>query len=190
MFEIKKWSLELDLAEFYATAKSKGFDNNASQKMLVDSLSKEKEWAVWILYYNNNAIGSVGAHSFPEMGEDAYRIAVRTCVFTDRIPTNSLRTRNQIVTHQHVTSQFLIPTCIEWAPPWANLYITSNENSAGTQRLVHNIFGPAMESTGQMKRIKEIDYRGTKQTVWELYADKFLKELKKYPRWTELHAEI
>jgi hypothetical protein len=190
MFEIKKWSPELDLSEFYATAKSKGFDNNASQKMLVDSLSTEKEWAVWILYYNNNAVGSVGAHSFPEMGEDAYRIAVRTCVFTDHIPTNSLRTKNQIVTHQHVTSQFLIPTCIAWAPPWASLYITSNENSAGTQRLVHNIFGPAMESTGQMKRIKEIDYRGTKQTVWELYADKFLNELEKYPRWTELYAEI
>ena len=183
MFEIKKWSPELDLTDFYATAKAKGFENNASQKMLVDSLAKEDKWCVWILYYNNNAIGSVGAHSFPEMGEDAYRIAARTCVFSDHIPIPSIRTRNQIVTHQHVTSQFLIPACIEWTPPWANLYITSNENSVGTQRLVHNIFGPAMEATGQMKRIKEIDYRGTKQTVWELYANKFLSELEKYPRW-------
>jgi hypothetical protein len=183
MFEIKKWTPELDLAEFYATAEAKGFVNNASQKMLVDSLSKEKTWCVWILYYNNQAIGSVGAHSFPEMGEDAYRIAARTCVFSDHIPIPSIRTRNQIVTHQHVTSQFLIPACIEWTPPWANLYITSNENSIGTQRLVHNIFGPAMEATGQMKHIKEITYRGTKQTVWELYANKFLEELDRNPRW-------
>ena len=183
MYKIVPWSSELDLTEFYATAETKGFTNNASQKMLVDSLTKEKAWCVWILYYNDKAIGSVGAHSFPEMGEDAFRIAVRTCVFTDLLPMNTLRTRNQIVTHQHVTSQFLIPTCIRWTPPWADLYITSNESSVGTQRLVHNIFGPVMESSGQMKRIKEIEYRGTQQTVWQLFPDKFLEELGKYPRW-------
>jgi hypothetical protein len=182
-FEIVTWSEELDLVDFYATATAKGFVNNASQRMLVDSLAKEKEWCVWILYYDNKAVGSVGAHSFPEMGEYAYRIAVRTCVFSDQIPIPSIRTRNQIVTHQHVTSQFLIPACIEWCPPWANLYITSNENSVGTQRLVHNIFGPAMEATGQMKRIKEIDYRGTRQTVWELFPKRFLEELERNPRW-------
>ena len=183
MYKIIPWAPELDLTEFYATAEAKGFTNNASQKMLVDSLAKEKAWCVWILYYNDKAIGSVGAHSFPEMGEDAFRIAVRTCVFTDLLPMNTLRTRNQIVTHQHVTSQCLIPACIEWTPPWADLYITSNESSVGTQRLVHNIFGPAMESSGQMKRIKEIEYRGTKQTVWQLFPDKFLEELGKHPRW-------
>jgi hypothetical protein len=183
MFEIKKWTPELDLTEFYATAKAKGFENNASQRMLVDSLTNEKSWGVWILYYYDKAVVSVAAHSFPEMGEDAFRIAARTCVFSDHIPIPSIRTRNQIVTHQHITSQFLIPACIAWTPQWANLYITSNENSVGTQRLVHNIFGPAMEATGQMKRIKEIDYRGTKQTVWELYANKFLEELDRNPRW-------
>lgn len=183
MYKIIPWTQDLDLTEFYATAEAKGFVNNASQRMLVDSLAKEKEWCVWVLYYNDKAVGSVGAHSFPEMGEDAYRIAARTCVFTDMLPTNTLRTRNQIVTHQHVTSQFLIPACIEWTPPWADLYITSNENSVGTQKLVHNIFGPAMEKTGQMKRIKDIQYRGTQQTVWQLFPDKFLEELGKYPRW-------
>jgi hypothetical protein len=190
MFSVIPWTAQLDLTEFYATAKSKGFINNASQQMLVDSIAKEKSWAVWLLYYYDKAVGSVAAHSFPEMGEDAFRIAVRTCVFSDHIPIPSIRTKNQIITHQHITSQFLIPVCIKWAPPWANLYITSNENSVGTQRLVHNIFGPAMEESGQMKRIKEIEYRGTKQTVWELFPGKFLEELNKYPRWTENDNEI
>lgn len=183
MFKIKKWSPELDLTEFYSNALVKGFINNSDQQVLVESLAKEKNWCVWILYYNYKAVGSVGAHSFPEMGENAYRIAVRTCVFTDLLPFNTLRTRNQIVTHQHVTSQFLIPVCIEWCPPSANMYITSNENSVGTQRLVHNIFGPAMEATGQMKRIKDLFYRGTNQTVWQLFPSKFYEELNKYPRW-------
>lgn len=183
MFKIVPWTPRLDLTEFYATAESKGFTNNSSQRMLVDSIAKEKEWCVWILYYNDKAVGSVGAHSFPEMGEDAFRIAVRTCVFTDHLPANTLRTRNQIVTHQHVTSQFLIPACIKWCPPQADMYITSNENSTGTQKLVHRIFGPAMEATGQMKHIKDIDYRGIKQTVWQLFPDKFLEELNKFNRW-------
>jgi hypothetical protein len=186
MYKVVPWSPELDLSEFYATAAAKGFENNASQKMLVDSLAKEKEWCVWILYYNNKAVGSVGAHSFPEMGEDAYRIAVRTCVFTDELDGaygNALRTISVITKHQNPTAQFLIPACINWCPPWANLYITSNESKVGTQRRVHNIFGPALEHQGVMKRSKELHYRGTDQTVWELYPNKFYEEINKYPRW-------
>lgn len=183
MYSIKPWSTELDLSEFYKTAAMKGFVNNSNQHMLVDCFHNEKEKQVWILFYNDTAVGSVAAHSFPEMGDNSYRICARTCVFSDMIPTPSLRTRNQIVTHQHVTSQFLIPTCIEWCPKGSRLFITSNENDAGTQRLVHRIFGPAMESTGQMKRVTDIFYRGTNQTVWELFPDVFYSELNKYQRW-------
>ena len=182
-YRIVPWSEQLDLIDFYENARTRGFENNASQQMLVDCFNAEREKKVWILYYNNIAIGSVASHSFDIMGKNSYRIAARTCVLTDMIPTPSLRTRNQIVTHQHATSQFLIPTCIEWCPKGANLYITSNENSAGTQRLVHRIFGPAMEESGQMKRVGDIHYRGTNQTVWQLFPDKFYEELNKYPRW-------
>lgn len=183
MYKIIPWSKELDLTDFYKIAESKGFVNNSSQKAMIDCFHNETEWQVWILYYNGQAVGSVAAHSFPEMGDNAYRIAARTCVFTDMIPTDTLRTRNQIITHQHITGQFLIPACIEWAPQGSKLYITSNENEAGTQRLVHRIYGPAMESSGQMKRIKNIFYRGTEQTVWELFPDKFYAELNKNKRW-------
>jgi len=183
MYKIIPWSNDIDLTDFYNTAASKGFINNASQKMLVDCFNNEREKQVWILYYNDRAVGSVAAHSFDEMGPNSYRIAARTCVFTDQLPLNTLRTSNQIVTHQHATSQFLIPACIEWAPKGSSLYITSNENDAGTQRLVHRIFGPAMEKSGQMKRVKDLFYRGTMQTVWQLFPDKFYEELGKYPRW-------
>jgi hypothetical protein len=121
------------------------------------------------------------------MGEDAYRIAARTCVFTDHLEGLSygqgLRNITVITHHQNPTAQFLIPVCIEWTPPWADLYITSNDSSVGTQHRVHSIFGPAMENLGLMKNIKEINYRGTKQTVWQLFPDKFLKDLNRYPRW-------
>jgi hypothetical protein len=183
MYKIVPWSEELDLTEFYANAKARGFENNASQSMLVDCFRNEREKQIWILYHNGLAVGSVAAHSFDEMGANCYRIAARTCVFSDLLPIRHLRTRNQIITHQHVTSQFLIPTCIAWVGQGAHLYITSNENQIGTQRLVHRIFAPAMVKSGQMSYIGELFYRGTKQTVWELNADKFLEELEKYPRW-------
>lgn len=183
MYKIIPWSEDLDLSEFYKHAEEKGFVNNSSQKTMIDCFRKEDSWQAWMLYYNNQAVGSVAAHSFSEMGDNAYRIAARTCVLTSLLPTDTLRTRNQIVTHQHVTSQFLIPACIDWAPEGSRLFITSNENETGTQRLVHKIFGPAMEESGQMKRIKNIFYRGTNQTVWELFPDKFYDQLNKYPRW-------
>ena len=183
MYSIKPWSIDLDLSEFYKTAAERGFVNNSNQHMLVDCFKNEREKQTWILYYNDKAVGSVAAHSFPEIGDNCYRICARTCVFSDLIPTPSLRTRNQIVTHQHVTSQFLIPTCIEWCPKNSRLFITSNENDAGTQRLVHRIFGPAMEETGQMKKVRDMIYRGTNQTVWELFPDVFYEELNKYQRW-------
>lgn len=184
MYKIVPWSPDLDLTEFYATAAAKGFENNSSQQRMIDCFNNEREHQVWILYYNDVAVGSVAAHSFDKiMGENSYRIATRTCVFTDMLPTDTLRTKNQIITHQHVTAQFLIPACIDWCPPDAKLYITSNENDAGTQRLVHRIFGPAMEESGQMKRIKEIEYRGTMQTIWQVFPDKFYAELEKHPRW-------
>ena len=185
MYKVIPWSENLDLASFYVEARQRGLENNSSQKALVDCFKNEREWCVWILYYNDEPVGSVAAHSFDEvMGPNSYRIAARTCVFTDKLPKLSLRTRNQIITHQHVTSQFLIPTCIRWAPTNSRLYITSNENNVGTQRLVHKIFAPAMETTGQMKRIKEVLYRETVQTVWELFPDKFFEELTKYKLWT------
>ena len=166
MYKVVPWSLDLDLSEFYKHAEIKGFVNNSSQAMLIDCFKNEREKQVWILYNDDIALGSVAAHSFDDiMGPNSYRIATRTCVFSDLLPEtiqrqsdylkiNGLRTVNQITTHQNITSQFLIPVCIEWAPSGSNLYITSNENSAGTQRLVHRIFGPAMEKTGQMKALK------------------------------------
>ena len=183
MFKLIPWSTELDLTDFYRIAVKKGFINNASQKMLVDCFDSEPEKGVWILYYNDIAVGSVAAHTFDIMGENCYRIAARTCVFTDMIPYGTLRTRNQIVTHQHVTSQFLIPACIEWAPKGSRLFISSTDSDLGTQRLVHRIFGPAMASTGQMQKIGDVVYRNTNQTIWELFPDKFMSELAKYPRW-------
>jgi hypothetical protein len=183
MYKIIPWSEQLDLSEFYSIAKAKGFENNASQKMLIDSVAKEKEWCVWILYYNDRAVGSVAAHSFDEMGPNSYRVAARTCVFTDLLPLNSLRTINQIITHQHATSQFLIPACIEWVGQDKNLYITTNENDVGTQKLVHRIFAPAMVKSGQMEKIKDMNYRGSMQTIWKLNPIKFYEELNKYSRW-------
>jgi hypothetical protein len=183
MYKIKTWTSDLDLTSFYEQARIKGFDNNSSKEMLIDSLSSEKEKQVWILFYKDTAVGSVASHSFPEMGDNCYRIATRTCVLSHLLPKVSLRTVNQIKTHQHVTSQVLIPACIDWAPKGSRLFITTNQSSVGTQRLVHNIYGPAMVEQGSLKRIKELDYRGHTQTVWELFPDKFYETLNQYPRW-------
>lgn len=186
MYEIVNWSKNLDLTEFYNLANKKGYINNSSQKMLIDCFRSEKEWNVWILYRNATPIGSVAAHSFNDvMGENAYRIAARTCIITNKSDKPTLRTRNQIITHQHYTSQFLIPACLNWVPDNSRVYITTNSLESGTQKLVNKIFAPAMAKTGQMKLIRSITYRGCKQNVWQFFPEKFWKEMSKHPRWIE-----
>jgi hypothetical protein len=177
MLELKTWSEDLDLTEFYKNAEHRGFVNNSNQTNMIDCFRNEREWQVWILYYNKVAVGSVAAHSIDE----GYRICARTCAFTDLMPFDSLRTRNQIVTHQHVTAQIFMPACIEWAK--GPMYITSHPSEVGSQKLVHNIWGPSLEKSGVLVKEFEKDYRGHVQTFWKLNAEEFLRQLDNYPRW-------
>lgn len=184
MYKLVPWTDNLDLSEFYAEADNRGFVNNASQKAMVDCFKKEKEWKVWILYYNGIASGSVAAHSLPELGENAYRICARTCVFTNQLPLHQLRSVNYTIKqHQNATAQFYIPQCIEWAGTDKELYITSHPSSVGTQRLVHKIYCPALVTTGALYRTCELNYRGHVQTFWKLNVPVFLDQLEQYPRW-------
>jgi hypothetical protein len=173
MYKIIPWTHNLDLTEFYRCAAQRGFINNSSQQAMIDCFRSEREWQVWILYYNNLAVGSVAAHSIDE----GYRICARTCVLSDLLPLNTLRTRNQIATHNHVTAQYLMPVCVEWAK--GDMYITSHPSEVGTQRLVHTVWGPTLEKTGVLTRAFEKHYRGHLQTFWKLNSDVFLEQLEK-----------
>ena len=180
MYEVKEFSDDLDLTEFYQTAKLRGFENNSSKEVLYDTFAHLDRYNVWLLYYNNKAIGSVAAHSLEELGilGDAYRIAARTCFFTGMDNRNhNLRTLNQIKTHNSVTPQFLIPPCIEWAGRDKKLFISSTESSVGTQRWVHNIYCPALNKTGALHDPIELDYRGSFHWFWQLNVDVFYEQL-------------
>lgn len=185
MLKLIPWAEDLDLDEFYAEAARRGFDNNSSQKKMIDCLRNENQWAAWILYQDNRAMGSVAAHSFDNvMGPNSYRICVRTCILPhERKYKAVISAKRAIAEHQNLTSQFFIPQCITWAGEDKNLYITSNENSSGSQKLVHTIFFPTLAKTGVMTRIGDVFYRGTDQTVWQLNTKQFLDELAVAPKW-------
>ncbi len=177
------WNDNLDLGEFYAEASRRGFLNNASQKAMVDCLRNEREWQVWILYKDNKAVGSVAAHTFDIMGDNSYRICVRNCAFPDALPRKTFN-KKYFTQYQNVSAQLFIPKCIEWAGEDKNLYITTNESEVASQRLVHRTYMPALQNQGVVSRIKDIFYRNTHQTVWQVHPAKFLEELNKYPRWS------
>lgn len=188
MFDIVPFSEDIDMSNFYSEASKRGFENNTSSHWLIGCFSNERESQAWVLKYKGEPVGTVAAHSFDDvMGPNSYRIAARTCVLTDKLTGltygNGLRGISVITKHQNPTAQFLIPACIDWAPNDAKLYITSNENEAGTQKRVHNIFGPALQKLKVMTPVKEVLYRGTTQTVWHFDQHKFLEQLEEYGRW-------
>lgn len=183
MYKIVPWSEELDLTKFYAEAEQRGFANNASQKVMIDCFRNESEWAAWILYQDDKAVGSVAAHSFNEMGKNCYRILARTCTFGDARPNGGLITPKRLIAeHQNLTDQFLLPVCLDWTGS-NRVFATSNESQVASQRLVHRHYFPTLEKLGIVKRIGNIVYRSTEQTVWEIYPNTFLENLNRYPRW-------
>ena len=188
MFYLKEWNEHLDLNEFYLTCAGKGYMNNCSQKRLVGSIQKEKEWNCWILYSGETAIGSVAAHSFDDvMGPNTYRILARTCAFTEYSPIKNSHvvTRQNAKEHQHFTDQFFFPVCLEWAGN-NRVFATSNSSDVTlvkTERLIHNYYFPLLESLGLVTRISTFMYKNTPQTVWEIHKEPFLSHLNQYPRW-------
>jgi hypothetical protein len=61
------------------------------------------------------------------------------------------------------------------------MYCTTNDLEGGSQRAVHRVWLPIMAKQGLFTKIKEIDYRGVTQTVWQLNPDNFLQHLKDNP---------
>lgn len=183
MYKLIPYSDSLDLQEFYATAKERGFVNNADKHMLVETIAKEDEWQVWMLLYNNKIVGSTAAHSFPEMGPNSYRIAVRTCAFTDMMHITHARTRQGLIEHKHVSPQYFMTAGIDYFGKENNFFITSNGNAAGTQRRVHRTWAPLLQREGTLSKECDLHYRGTDQTVWRVNVEKFYADLDKYGRW-------
>lgn len=185
MWKIVPWSPDLDLSDFYSEAARRGFENNSSQRAMIDCFRNENEWAAWILYENDKAIGSVAAHSFDDvMGPNSYRILTRVCTFGEARPTHGLITPKRLVAeHQNLTDQFLLPACIEWVNDRGRMFATSNSSKVASQRLVHSYYFPTLERLNIVKRVKDVHYRYTDQTVWEIFPDRFYENLAKYPRW-------
>jgi hypothetical protein len=184
MYKLVPWSADLDLTDFYARAKARGFDNNASESALVHCFRNEPRSQVWILYQDDIAVGSVAAHSLNILGTNAYRICARTCTFAEARPSHALITVNRLIKqHQNLTAQFFIPACIEWCGADADMYISSHPSEVGTQRMVHNVYCPTLVKTGTLERTCELEYRGHLQTFWKLNVPVFLEQLNRYPRW-------
>lgn len=188
MFNLVEWSPNLDLTDFYKEAGLRGFINNSSQQAMIDCFHNEREWAAWILYQNGQAVGSVAAHSFDDvMGPNSYRILTRVCAFAESAPRTGLLTVNKMMRkHQHISDQFYLPQCIEWAGKSSNLYATSNNNKSASQSLVHNYYFPTLEEMGIVEKIKDLFYRGTHQTIWKFNVGAFEESLNKNIRWSHM----
>jgi hypothetical protein len=185
MYEIKEYNDNLDLTYFYNKCKEKGFINNSSSSKLIKNLNKEKQFKLWILYNSNKPIGSTALHSFDDiMGVNSYRICARTCIITEDTHLHNIRTLSKtILQHQNITSQIFIPVCLDYIKNKGTVYITTSDKDIASMRSVHNIYAPALSKKGILKNIKDVLYKGTKQTIWQLFPDVFFEELNKYPIW-------
>jgi|TARA_B110000259_G_scaffold44626_1_gene51747 hypothetical protein len=184
MYKLSKWNDLLDLSNFYAEAERRGFKNNSSQAAMIDCFRSEREWEAWILYKDDQAIGSVAAHSFDDVVPGGYRILTRVCTFAEARKDKGLITPKRLVAqHQNLTDQFLLPQCLKWVGNKGRVFATSNASKEASQRLVHSYYFPTLAKIGIVSKVKEVHYRHTDQTVWEIHPEKFYENLELYPRW-------
>jgi hypothetical protein len=166
------------LVEFMVECGNRGLVNNSSIEMLY-GYRDEKQHALFLLWFNDRIVGTFGSHSM-NVFPDSYRICARMCILTDLTDYPAIRTLNQIKTNKHLTALYAIPKCIEWVKsvnPNGSMYITSHPSDVGTQRLVHNIYCPAMEKIEVLKNEGSYFYRGSEQTFWKLNTEKFYETI-------------
>jgi hypothetical protein len=114
-----------------------------------------------------------------------YRILTRVCTFAEERKDKGLITPKRLVAqHQNLTDQFMLPQCIEWVSGRGRMFATSNASKEASQRLVHSYYFPTLAKLGIVEKIKDVHYRHTDQTVWEIHPDKFYENLNRYTRWT------
>lgn len=184
MFKLVEWNDSLDLSSFYKKASERGFVNNSSKEMLIDCFKNEKKFNAWILYKDNDPVGSVAAHSLDILGNKAYRICSRSCAFPEYNPNKGLSSKRiSLDMHQNFISQFFIPIGIEWAGVHNDLYISSHPSNVGSQKLIHNVFCPIMEDNGVLTKHSEMFYRGHVQTFWKINSQEFKNQYGLYPKW-------
>ena len=193
MYRIQEYNQTLDLDDFYRLAHDRKFYNNDSKEKVVDTWKHMDRWQVWFLYFDDQIVGSIAAHSLEELGVlgDAYRIAARTCTFDDLTQQRtSLRTANTIIAkHLNLTAQFLLPLCIEWAGKDKDLYISSNENDTGTQKYVHRLYCPGLRKIGILEDPVDLEYRRAIQSFWRLNVGEFYNQMENY-WWDEARAAL
>jgi len=182
--KLVKYSSDLDLSEFYAEAGRRGFENNSSQKVMIDPFKKEREWNAWFVYHGNTVCGGVVCHTLDIMGPKAYRICARNCFFSEYNPNKGLYTKRSMINqHQNSAPQLYIPASVEWAGWDKEYYITSNNSPVASQRLVHKLWCPEMARMGMMTKVHELEYRGHIQSFWRVYVDKIIEDLNNCPKW-------
>jgi len=193
MFYIQEYNKNLDLTDYYNLASERGFYNNDSQEKLIDTWQHMYRWQLWFVYFGNQIVGSVVAHSLEELGilGDAYRIAARTCSFDDLTKSRSgLRTANAVINrHQTITGQILLPLCVEWAGRDKNLYISSNENDVGTQKIVHRRYCPGLQKIGVVDAPIDLEYRGAIQSFWKFNVNTYYNQLKQ-DQWSDAKSAL
>lgn len=178
-YKLLEYTPDMDLTQFYKEAAEQGYVNNSNQKIMIDAFNNEEKSQVFILFRDDKPMGATAVHTFPEMGENSYRILTRTCAVGGMMHNAGSMAR--LKRCEDVSSRFYVPKMIEWCGMDTNMYCTTNDLEGGKQRTVHRIWLPIMSKQGLFTKIKEIDYRGVRQTVWKLNPKEFLEHLDKHP---------
>lgn len=183
-YKLVEYSLTLNLSDFYKESARRGLENNCSQAAMFDCFRNEKEWAGWLVEYQNKYIGGVCLHSFDDiMGPGSYRIYARACFHTELGDNPSGFVKSHFTQLQNIGLQLFTPVSIEWAGINKQFYGSSNSRDVGSSRTVNDIWFPRLADRGIFTWACEAEYRGHKQNIWQLNVNEYLKQIREVQHW-------
>ena len=164
------------LQDFMDECARRGLENNSTIEKL-NLFKSQPRNVLFLLKKDERVVGTFGAHTL-SLFDNAYRICARACVLTDHTEHNSLRTVNQIKTHQNVLARYGLDACIKWVnDPNANIYISTHPSEVGAMKLMHRIVLPAFEKTGFVQCVGDHLYMKHVQTFWKVFPEKYYEQI-------------
>ena len=159
---VKRLENTQELIEFCEICKSKGYKNNESLKAMKFDFADF--WGAW---HNNKLVAVAGAHTLPEVSQNAIRVLFRGCQIQEvyrglgKYHMNSIGFRD------------ILPVQIE-AYKDKDLYITTNvhNDASGRMNRTHKAM-KLLDKDGILTYSHDTELYFTEQSVWKVNKEKY-----------------
>jgi hypothetical protein len=184
MFEVIKYTPEMDMKPFFRSALEQGFIFHTSPRIFHWD---EPIVQNWVVYQNNTPVATFGTHSLKSKTGNIndFSIMSRMCVLkydSPVIPTP----RGFYEQHQNFVAQIVLPTCFNWllsTQESINTYVTVDLAKPAQYMKGHKKMLQSWAKRDLMEFVNNHMWNDREVALWKFDYKKFLEQYNNCPKW-------